>query len=303
MDARILQDHVDAINEILEAYLPEADGQTKELAGAVRYGVTAGGKRLRPMLMQECFHLFAGNREEPEILHAFMAAIEMVHTYSLIHDDLPAMDNDEYRRGKLTVHTKYGEAAGILTGDALLNLAFETVFQAIEESEEPEDYMGGISAGRILAEKAGMSGMIGGQYLDVYADKHPDFTVDADSLKYIYLNKTSRLLQSSMMIGAVFGGAADLEIAVIEKMAGYLGMAFQIQDDILDVEGNQEMLGKPVGSDEKNNKTTWVSLYGLDAAKNAVREYTGKALEIYDHLRQRSPFLRELLVMLTEREK
>lgn len=303
MDKRVLQDHIDEINELIEDYFPSSDQYNTELAEAMIYAVEAGGKRLRPMLMLETYRMFAEGRDEPEILYAFMAVIEFIHTYSLIHDDLPAMDNDQYRRGQLTVHAKYGEAAGILAGDALLNHAYETVFQAIEGSEDPDDYMAGISAARVIASKAGMSGMVGGQYIDVYADKHGDFIVDGDCLDYIYRNKTSALIEAAIMTGAILGCASDLEIDVVEKMAGYIGYAFQIRDDILDVTGNEEVLGKPVGSDERNEKKTYVSLYGLEKAQKAVEEYSGKALQIFDSLRHRNPFLRELIALLINREK
>ena len=303
MDKKILQDHVDEINEIIYGYLPEADDHNEELTEAVCYSVQAGGKRLRPMFIQESFRLFAEGREEPEILHAFMAAIEFIHTYSLIHDDLPAMDNDEYRRGKLTTHAKYGEAVGVLAGDALLNLAFETILERIENSEDPDDYMGGISAARVLASKAGLYGMVGGQSMDVYSEKHPDFHVDPDCLKYIYRNKTSALLEASMMIGAIIAGASDLEIELVEKMAGYIGLAFQIQDDILDVTSSQEVLGKPIGSDEKNHKQTYISLYGLEKAKAQVKAYTDQALEILNCLKHKNMFLKELIIELIDREK
>ncbi len=303
MDRKVLQDHVDEINDLLIDYLPMPDSHNEELADAMRYAVMGGGKRLRPMLLLETFRMFANHRQEPEILYAFMAAIECIHTYSLIHDDLPAMDNDEYRRGQLTVHAKYGEAAAILAGDALLNLAYEIIFRAIEESEDPEDYMSGISAARVLASKAGMYGMVGGQYLDVYSDKHPEFCVDSECLDYIYRNKTSALIEASMMMGAILAGASDLQIDVVEKMARYIGIAFQVRDDILDVTGNQELLGKPVGSDEKNEKQTYVRLYGIDQAHAAVKTFSEKALEIFDSLRFRNPFLRELIITLIERDK
>ena len=303
MDKRVLQDHVDEINDLIEDYLPREDSHNAELAEAVRYAVEAGGKRLRPMLMLETYRLFAEGRDAPEILYALMSAIEFIHTYSLIHDDLPAMDDDMYRRGQLTVHAKYGEAAGILTGDALLNLAYETIFRALEECEDPNDYMAGISAASVLSSKAGMFGMVGGQYLDVYSEKHADFSVDDAALDYIYRNKTAALIEASMMIGAILGYAEDIEIAVVEKMARYIGIAFQIRDDILDITGSQDVLGKPVGSDEKNEKTTYVSLHGLDMAQKAVKQYSQKALEIFDSIRHRNPFLRELITILIEREK
>ncbi len=303
MDKKVLQDHVDEINDLLEDYLPREDTHNAELAQAAAYAVQAGGKRLRPMLMQETYRLFAGGREEPEILYTFMAAIEFIHTYSLVHDDLPAMDNDEYRRGQLTVHAKYGEAAGILIGDAMLNLAYEIIFRAIEESDDPDHYLAGISSARVLAAKAGMYGMVGGQYLDVYAEKHEGFSVDGSCMDYIYRNKTSALIEASMMAGAILAGASAAEVEAVEYMARNIGYAFQIRDDILDVTGSQELLGKPVGSDEKNEKQTYVALHGLEKAQEAVREYSETALNVFDSLGRRNPFLRELIVTLIEREK
>ena len=303
MDKKVIQDHVDEINSIIYDYLLHSDDYNAELSEAMSYAVKAGGKRLRPMLMLETYRMFAEGRPEPEILYALMAAIEFIHTYSLIHDDLPAMDDDDYRRGQLTVHRKYGEAAGILTGDALLNKAYEVIFDAIDGSGEPDDYMGGISAARVIALKAGMSGMVGGQYVDVYSEKHADFSVDGKCLNYIYKNKTSALIEAAMMSGAILGGAEDIEVDLVEKMAGYLGMAFQIRDDILDISGDQALLGKPVGSDEKNDKQTYVSIYGYDNAVKAVGEYTSRALEIFDSLRHKNNFLRDLIIELIEREK
>jgi len=303
MDKKVLQDHVDEINDLILDYLPMPDSHNEELVQAIHYAVMAGGKRLRPMMMLETYRMFARGRQEPELLYALMAAIEFIHNYSLIHDDLPAMDNDACRRGQPTVHVKYGEAAGILAGDALLNYAYEIVFRAIDESEDPDDYMGGISAARVLSAKAGMTGMVGGQYLDVYDDKHPEFVVDRECMDYIYRNKTSALIEASMMVGAILGGADDLETRVVEKMAGYIGIAFQIRDDILDVTGSQELLGKPVGSDEKNEKQTFVRLYGLNEAQAAVKRYSEKGLEIFDSLKYRNPFLRDLIISLIEREQ
>lgn len=302
-DKKILQDRIDEINEIIEKYLPEGDGYNDELCEAVRYSVMAGGKRLRPMIMQESFRMFCQGRQEPEILHALMAAIEFIHTYSLIHDDLPAMDNDEYRRGVLTVHAKYGEAAGILTGDALLNLAFETILKALDECDEPDYYLTGISASRILASKSGYSGMVGGQYADVYSEKHTDFKADEDYLNYVYRNKTSALLEAAFMAGSLLGECYDIEIELMEKIGRKIGMAFQIRDDILDVAGNQDLIGKPVGSDQKNEKQTFVSLYGIDRAQKAVKALSDDALKIFDSLRCKNPFLRELIVRLVDREK
>ena len=247
------------IEEILKRYLPEAEGYQKVIMEAMEYSLMAGGKRLRPMLMQETCRLFG---EEPETLKPFMAALEMIHTYSLVHDDLPAMDNDEYRRGRKTTHIVYGEDMGILAGDALLNYAFETAFRAFEQS--PEDSLKIGRALTVLGRKAGIYGMIGGQVIDVKETGH---AVSKDVLDTIYELKTGALIECAMMIGAILGGASDAEIQSVEKIAHYVGVAFQIQDDILDVTSTEEVLGKPIHSDEKNQKTTYVTLLGIETAR------------------------------------
>ena len=210
---------------------------------AMNYSVRAGGKRLRPILMEETYHMFGGSSA---VIEPFMAAIEMIHTYSLVHDDLPAMDNDEYRRGRKTTHVVYGEDMGILTGDALLNYAFETAASAFEMAPEKSLLIG--KAIRILGQKAGIYGMIGGQVVDV---KSSGKKIDGEKLEFIYRLKTGALIEASMMIGAVLAGADDESVQVVEEIAAKVGMAFQIQDDILDVISTTEVLGKPVHSDEK----------------------------------------------------
>ena len=303
MDKKILKTRVEEINDIIYRYFPEPDEYNAQLCEAMAYSVRAGGKRLRPMIMQETFRIFSNGQQEPEVLHAFMAAIEFIHTYSLIHDDLPAMDNDDYRRGLLTVHAKYGEAAGILTGDALLNYAYETIFKAASECDDRELCARAVKAACILSSKAGLYGMVGGQYIDVYSEKHPEFVIDEDCLNYINKNKTSALLEASMMVGAIIAGADDEEVEKAEMIAGYIGIAFQIRDDILDTIGDPLILGKPVGSDEKNDKCNYVSMHGLGAAQKAVIMYSEKALEIYDGLKNKNQFLRELFKELVIREK
>lgn len=229
------------IEKILEKYLPEQDGYQKLIMEAMEYSLMAGGKRLRPMLMGESFRMFGG---EGEIIEPFMAAIEMIHTYSLVHDDLPAMDNDEYRRGKKTTHAVYGEAMGILAGDGLLNLAFETAAEAFTMEVSPRT----ARAIQILSRKAGIYGMIGGQTVDVESEGQP---LSREKLDFIYRLKTSALIEASMMIGAVLAGASDQEMAAMESVATDVGVAFQIQDDILDVTSTLEVLGKPIHSDDK----------------------------------------------------
>lgn len=288
-----LQKKTQEIEELLGRFLPKEEGFQKIVLEAMNYSVTAGGKRLRPMLMQETYRMFGG---EGKVIEPFMAAIEMIHTYSLVHDDLPAMDNDEYRRGKKTTHAVYGEAFGILAGDALLNFAFETAAGAfdLELSERTARAM------QILAGKAGIYGMIGGQVVDVESEGQ---AVSKDKLDFIYRLKTSALIESSMVIGAVLAGASREENDKIRKVAEDVGVAFQIQDDILDVTSTLEVLGKPINSDDKNHKTTYVTLEGLEKAREDVEQISRRALETLDSLEHQNPFLNDLITMLMTREK
>ena len=283
------------IEEILKRYLPEAEGYQKVIMEAMEYSLMAGGKRLRPMLMQETCRLFG---EEPETLKPFMAALEMIHTYSLVHDDLPAMDNDEYRRGKKTTHVVYGEAMAILAGDAHLTYAFETAAKALDiEPQNP-----GIGkAIRILSAKAGIYGMVGGQTVDVESENTCDMT--KEKLDFIYRLKTSALIEASMMIGAVLAGATGSEQKIVEAVASKVGLAFQIQDDILDVTSTMEVLGKPIGSDEKNHKSTYVTYEGIEKAKQDVADLSEKAIAQMETLVVKNEFLTELLRYLISREK
>ena len=227
-----------------------------------------------------------------------MAAMEMIHTYSLVHDDLPAMDNDEYRRGKKTTHVVYGEAMGILAGDALLNYAFETAVKAFEMVPDQSRTIG--QALRILAEKAGIYGMIGGQVVDVLDTGK---TVSREELDFIYELKTGALIKASMMIGAVLAGASEMNIYKIEQIAADVGLAFQIQDDILDVTSTTEELGKPVKSDERNEKTTYVTTRGLDKAIEDVTRISEEALRLLDEIEEKNPFLELLIRELIHRKK
>ena len=288
-----LQKRTAEIEEILKKYLPEETGFQKTVLEAMNYSVTAGGKRLRPMLMQETYRMFGGSGQ---VIEPFMAAIEMIHTYSLVHDDLPAMDNDEYRRGRKTTHAVYGEALGILAGDALLNYAFETAAGALSQELNERT----ACAIQVLAEKAGIYGMIGGQVVDVESEGQ---AVSKEKLDFIYRLKTSALIESSMMIGALLAGASKEEVDKIRRTAQDVGLAFQIQDDILDVTSTLEVLGKPIHSDEKNEKTTYVTLEGLNQAKQDVEEISKRALATLASLGRENPFLEELITMLITREK
>lgn len=292
-----LQQKVEHINNVLEKFLPAEEGQQRIIFEAMNYSVRAGGKRLRPILMEETYHMFGGSSA---VIEPFMAAIEMIHTYSLVHDDLPAMDNDEYRRGKKTTHAVYGEAIGILAGDALLNLAYENAAKAF--GMEVADARVA-RAFAVLAKKAGVYGMVGGQVVDVESEKSDDCPITREKLDFIYRLKTGALIESSMMIGAILAGASSDEVSRVEQIAAKLGLAFQIQDDVLDVTSSLEVLGKPVGSDEKNNKATYVTFEGLDKAVSDVERISKEAEKLLDDLGYDDAFLKELFEYLIHREK
>ena len=282
------------IEAVIGKYLPEEEGLQARVISAMNYSVLAGGKRLRPMLMWETYRMFGGRSK---VIEPFLAAIEMIHTYSLVHDDLPAMDNDEYRRGKKTTHAQYGEAMGILAGDGLLNYAFETAVKAFEL--EPGNTNIG-KALQVLAAKAGIGGMLGGQCVDVESEGKP---LTQETLKFIYQLKTGALLEGSMLIGAVLAGATKSEQRQVEQAAGELGLAFQIQDDILDVTSTTEVLGKPVGSDEKNHKTTWVTLWGIEKARQDVERLSKQSVSRINGLVVKNEFLTNLMLDLIQRTK
>ncbi|HIR75388.1 MAG TPA: polyprenyl synthetase family protein [Candidatus Choladousia intestinipullorum] len=287
-----MKKRVTEIKSIIQKYLPQEEGFQRTLLEAVNYSMLVGGKKLRPLLMQQTYVMFGG---KSAVIQPFMAAIEMIHTHSLIHDDLPAMDNDEYRRGKKTTHIVYGEAMAILAGDALLNLAYETASKAFD-MEPGNPYIG--KAIQVLSGKTGLDGMIGGQSVDV---EYVDRPLTAEQLYFIYSLKTGALIEASMMIGAILAGASDEEIEKVQMAARNVGLAFQIQDDILDVTGEQETLGKPVKSDEKNNKTTYVTVNGLEKAKQDVAFYSREAIRLLDELPYENEFLDELILNLIHR--
>ncbi len=294
----VLKSKTDRAERVLFKYMPEETGFQKKLLEAMNYSVSAGGKRLRPILMEESFLLFGG---KGAYIEPFMAALEMIHNYSLIHDDLPAMDNDEYRRGRLTTWKVYGEGMAVLSGDGLLNLAFETAAGAFSLTEDENELRRIAGAIRILGKKAGIYGMIGGQCGDLEAETALD--VSREMLTFIHENKTAALLQAAFMIGAVLAGADEDEVGRMEQAAYDIGIAFQIQDDILDVTSSTEILGKPVGSDEKNNKLTYVSMHGLEKSREEVLRLSEEALEILGSFDRKNPFLEELVRSLAGREK
>ena len=298
MNKEVRASHVADIEAGMKEYMPEENGYQRTVFEAVNYSLLAGGKRLRPMFLYEAYRMFGGTDEKA--VRPFMMALEMIHTYSLVHDDLPAMDNDEYRRGKLTTHKKFGEAMGILSGDALLNGAFETAFLAFDSETEAAQIGRAL---KILGHKAGMYGMVGGQVVDVEKD---GCFMDEDMLYFVHKNKTSALIEAALMTGAVLAGADEKQAAVMEQCGTDIGLAFQIQDDILDVIGDQEKLGKPVHSDEKNEKTTAVSVYGIDVCRQKVKDYTDRGIEALEALdipgKEHQKFLVELMKSLVGRE-
>ena len=296
----VLERKVKEIESIIKGYLPEESGWARTVAEAMNYSVNVGGKRLRPMLMAETYRLFGGT---DSVIEPFMAAIEMIHTYSLVHDDLPAMDNDEYRRGKKTTWVVYGDAMAILAGDGLLNYAFETALRSFGMPGSDADKKA--KALSILAGKAGIYGMIGGQTADIEAEAMGD-RVTQEQLLFIHEHKTAALVQAAMMVGAVLAGADDEQIRLVEKAAYEIGIAFQIQDDILDVTSSLETLGKPVGSDARNQKTTYVTLKGIQEASREQRQMSDHAIGMLRSLEEdgaRNEFLIELIRSLITRIK
>lgn len=311
----------------LETFLPKEEGEAKVLMEAFSYSLLAGGKRLRPIFLLEFFESFFEKKEKTfedtkccgfgdscasserngasfyDIMRknaeAFACALEMIHTYSLVHDDLPAMDNDLLRRGKPTTHAKFGHAEGILAGDALLNEAFNTVMARIAAyANDPIVCTRLAKAASLMFENSGMNGMIAGQVIDT--EGLPSDT-DISLLFKMYELKTSCLLRAAMCGGAVLGGADDEEIKKISEIARLVGLSFQIKDDILDVTSTEAELGKPIGSDAENKKITSVTLLSLEKAQELVEEYTDNAVSIYDSLEISNSFLKELILSLTDR--
>lgn len=294
----ILPAKIAEVEKIIYSYLPVRKDYQKTVVDAMEYSVKVGGKRLRPMIMQEVYSLFGG---EDLIIQPFMAAIEMIHTYSLVHDDLPAMDNDRLRRGKDTTWVKYGEAMAVLTGDALLNYAFETAMKAFDMTEDPSVTRRIVRALQLLMSKAGIDGMVGGQVADVEAEKE-HIKLDADRLLFIHRYKTGALLEISFLVGAVLAGADPVSYGKLQRAALDVGVAFQIQDDILDMIGDEALLGKPVGSDEENGKETYVTIHGMDKAKADVEAMSNEAIELISSIPGDNRFLVELIENLVDRK-
>ena len=292
-----LTQRVEYVEGVIDSFLPKKDKCPATLYASMVYSMQAGGKRLRPILMLETYRMFGGNKA---VIEPFMAAIEMIHTSSLVHDDLPAIDNDELRRGKKTTHAVYGEAMGVLCGDAILNYAYETALEAFRYNADREKLF---MAMKVLSEKAGIYGMLGGQSVDVENEKRGNLTPDLEMLDYIHKHKTAALIEAPMMIGAILGGAQKGEIVCVEEIAEKIGLAFQIQDDVLDVISTDEELGKPVHSDEKNEKITYVNLVGLEQARAKVAALTNEAIRLLETLPGEKEFLEQLLQTLAYRKK
>lgn len=298
---RLVQEKTEQLEQIITAFLPPEEGHQKTVLRAMNYSIQAGGKRLRPMLMMETYRMCGGKGTEIE---PFLAAMEMIHTYSLVHDDLPAMDNDEYRRGRETTWKVYGNAMGILAGDGLLNFAFETALKAFERVDRTDAAALGrvADALSVLAGKSGVYGMVGGQTADIEAEKQ-EAPITQEQLLFIHRNKTAALIQAAMMVGAVLAGASEEQIDALEKCADNIGVAFQIQDDILDVVGDSRELGKPVGSDASNHKQTYVTLKGLEQSMEDVALLSGEAVDILKSFEGEYEFLEQLILTLIHRRK
>ncbi|WP_368346901.1 polyprenyl synthetase family protein [Peptostreptococcus anaerobius] len=264
------------IEDKIESYLPKEEGYQKTIFEAMNYSLRAGGKRLRPILLMEAYKLCQGQGED---FVPYSVAMEMIHTYSLIHDDLPALDNDDLRRGKPTNHIVFGEAMAILAGDALLNTAYETMLNAAFKHSRPEI---SLRAAYEISRGAGIYGMIGGQVVDVESE---DKKIDKDKLDYIHMNKTAAMIVGSVRAGAILAGVDEDRLESLTKYAGNIGLAFQIVDDILDIEGDEKLLGKRVGSDLDNDKSTYPSLLGISESKKIVENLIEEAktsLEVFD---------------------
>lgn len=281
---------ISEVNSYLDKYLSQKDIEIKSILDSMRYSVFAGGKRIRPVLMMAAYELFDGNSKK---IMPFACALEMIHTYSLIHDDLPAMDNSDLRRGQKTNHIVYGEALAVLAGDALLNYAFETMLTA--KDIEPSKVL---EASLYIAKCSGVNGMIGGQVIDIESE---DKVIDKDTLYALHTKKTAALIRTALICGAICAGADENDIKKLEEYAINLGLAFQIKDDILDIEGDSKILGKPTGGDKELNKNTYVSLYGLDEAKVLLNKHTESAKKLLASFGERAEFLLGLTDYLLNR--
>ena len=284
---------VNEVETLIKEYNPKEEGYQKTIMSAMNYSLNAGGKRLRPILMMESCELFGGSRQD---VIPFAMAIEMIHTYSLIHDDLPALDNDDLRRGKKTNHIVYGEDMAILAGDGLLNYAYETMISFSMNKENPNKYLKAMNE---IAKSAGIHGMIGGQVVDVQSE---NIRIPKEKLDYIHFNKTGAIIVGCMRAGAIIGNATEEELEKITTYAKNIGLAFQIVDDILDVVGDESKLGKKVGSDIENHKSTYPSLLGIEESKEIANKLIIDAKKSIETINDKSKFLIELAEYIIDRE-
>ncbi|MCR4924954.1 MAG: polyprenyl synthetase family protein [Clostridiales bacterium] len=289
-----MQEYIKIVEEKLFSYLPKAENGQDIVCDAMRYSITNGGKRIRPVLVLEFCRLCGGNIEKAL---PFACAVEMIHTYSLIHDDLPCMDDDDMRRGKPSCHIKFGEEYALLAGDGLLNLAFETMLKETLNSDDTKSF---IKAAYTLARSSGVQGMIGGQVIDLLSENSKN---SLERLKVMDKLKTGALIEASCLMGCIIANADEEKLNAALKYAENIGLAFQIVDDILDVIGEPEELGKPIGSDEENEKTTYVSILGLDEAKNYAEKLSEDAVSALTVFGDDAEFLSELARLLCVRKK
>ncbi|MBS6507764.1 MAG: polyprenyl synthetase family protein [Paraclostridium bifermentans] len=288
-----LKNRVVNIEDLLNEYMPKVEGYQKTIFDSMNYSLKAGGKRLRPILTLEACKLVGGNEKDA---YPFAVAIEMIHTYSLIHDDLPALDNDDLRRGRKTNHKVYGEAMAILAGDGLLNYAYEIMLRESLSKGEPEKYLKAINE---IAKASGIYGMIGGQVVDIESEGK---SIDMEKLDFIHMNKTAAIIIGCMRAGAIIGGASEEELANVTKYAKNIGLSFQIVDDILDIVGDEAKLGKKVGSDIDNEKSTYPSLIGLEKSKETANKLIAEAKMSIDYINKDSEFLNNLADYIVDRE-
>lgn len=281
-------------------YFPKETGLQKRLFESMNYSFDAGGKRIRPIMLMESFRMLGGNEDEIEVLAPFMAAVEMIHTSSLIHDDLPAVDNDDFRRGKPTNHKAFGETTAIFAGDALLNYAFETMLEDTVKEKDQVWKMKKLEAMNVLAKKAGGYGMLAGQMVDYLCEQKKDATLE--ELLFIHEKKTAALIQAPLIMGAIFAGANKEKIARMEQVGYLVGISYQIQDDILDCIGDEKVLGKKTGSDAKNAKTTYVTIKGLKDAQADQERMSKEAEGILSSISEGPSMLLELVESLIHRE-
>lgn len=288
-----LKNRVVNIENLLNEYMPKVEGCQKTIFDSMNYSLKAGGKRLRPILTLEACKLVGGNEKDA---YPFAVAIEMIHTYSLIHDDLPALDNDDLRRGRKTNHKVYGEAMAILAGDGLLNYAYEIMLRESLSKGEPEKYLKAINE---IAKASGIYGMIGGQVVDIESEGK---SIDMEKLDFIHMNKTAAIIIGCMRAGAIIGGASEEELENVTKYAKNIGLSFQIVDDILDIVGDEAKLGKKVGSDIDNEKSTYPSLIGLEKSKETANKLIAEAKMSIDYINKDSEFLNNLADYIVDRE-